>query len=350
MNDYTILEGEFGKEITLSSIHNAEKLIINSAGGALSDGWAIHEFVKSDNKEIGVLGLCASAGTIALLGTENRWGSKHSEFLIHYPWGEVIGDAKKMQETANDLKSAQDELVNLYINNLLIEEKEIRELMENETIISAEKALQIGLIKEIREDTLQPIQGKNFKEKFYNLKKQKMENENVSKEQLNQELEGFFARVVDTIKNILPSKIKNILVKDVEGQEIEFDVDTMEEIVVGVGATINGTPASGSYILEDGSTYIIENGTVTEIVMAEPDEMEALKTENEALKTELEGLKNDLSAKDESIQNLQNDFAKLNDEVGEFKNVFSKKVNNSIDPSVKKENNKKIRTAFKAKN
>ena len=351
MESYKILEGEFGKDITLSAIQGFDKFKINSPGGGLQDGYLLHDEFNSNKSEVGVVGLCASAGTIALIGAAkngNAWGSKNSEYLIHYPWGGVEGTAEDMYKTANELQAAQDKLINFYKQNLNIEDEELIYFCENEIPFGSAKALEIGLINEIREDDLKPLKGKTIKEKFYNLKIETMSKETISKEDLNKELEGFGSKILDRIKNLLPS-FKNLVLKDTAGTELDFGVEAVEEITVGTKVNAE----DGEYIMEDGTVYVIAAGEVAEIKPPEPDEMEALKTENQALKAEIEANKTTneatLAEKDEQIRNLTTSVEEIGKEVESFKNIFSKKITNSVTPSPDKVKETEGKHAFKSK-
>jgi ATP-dependent Clp protease protease subunit len=86
MEGYKILEGEIGWDIALNDVANKDKFIINSYGGDLDAGYAIHDYLKTNkNSEVGVMGVCASSATLILLGASKRWGTKNSQFLIHNP-------------------------------------------------------------------------------------------------------------------------------------------------------------------------------------------------------------------------------------------------------------------------
>ena len=120
--------------------------------------------------------------------------------------------------------------------------------------------------------------------------------------------------------------------QDVNGVEIDFgsEVQTPEQIVVGVKATVNGEPAEGEYVLEDGTIYSFKAGVLEEIKAPETkpnEEMEALKSENEQLKAEVQNkiaenakLKNEFDAFKNEAETKFND---VNDKFTKFKNQFS---------------------------
>jgi ATP-dependent protease ClpP protease subunit len=349
MKNVKILEGEIGWDINLTDLAENDKFIINSYGGDLEAGFAIYDFLKGGNYEVGVVGVCASSATIALLGAKNKWGSKNSQFVIHNPWTVQVGDSKDLLKTAEDLKKAEDRLVALYVKELNKDEQYIRDLMLQDKFINAEAALDLGLINEIREDSLQPLEGETAKAKFYNLKRSKVEN--LTKDQFNTELQKFETSFMDKIKNFFQPKIKNIVLKDVNGAELDFSVDTEEEITIGTTATVDGANASGEYVMPDGKTLVFEAGAITEIKEPEAEgdeEMEALKTENEELKAELEELKAIQANHDETVKGYESKLENLKEDVEAFKNKFSGKVVNNDKP-IDKAGEKESTKAFKTK-
>jgi len=87
--------------------------------------------------------------------------------------------------------------------------------------------------------------------------------------------EGWLKKIMKAVRGI-----KMITVTTADGTLLDFGEDITEEsqIQVGSTATVDGSPASGEYVLNDGRTLVFENGAVTEIVESEEEEtMEDLK-------------------------------------------------------------------------
>lgn len=350
MENYKFLEGEVGWEITLADVANQNKFIINSYGGDVDAGYAVHDYLShTANSEVGVMGVCASSATIILLGASKRWASKNSIFLIHNPWTMSVGDSSELSKTAEELKGVENKLVGLYNEKLNASEEFIRDLMKEERFIDAQEALDLGLINEIREDELQPLEGETAKAMFFNLKR----SNKMTKEELKKELESSEKSILNKITNFLKGKgqIKAIVLQDATGSEIDFDVETEEEIAIGVTATVDGTAANGEYTMPDGNIYVFENGTLTEINMPGDDnneEMEALKAEIEALKAE----KAESEASHETaIAEVKNQYeSKLNEikaEVAEIKNTFSGKISALDIPDSDEAGSKTVRRSRK---
>jgi ATP-dependent protease ClpP protease subunit len=351
MENLPIIAGEVGYDIMLSDFTSSSKFILNSYGGEVNEGFAIHDYLRGQtDSEVGVIGVCASIATVILLGAKSRWASPNSMFLIHNPWSITAGDASELVKTADELKALQDRLVALYVRFLNIPEAEIVDLMVNETRMDAEKALGIGLIHEIRtdwsgvENGSEVLEGETAKAMFYNLKRIKMTT--VSKNELKDELKAFEESFFTKVKNLFkPIRAVALLVKDVNGQEIDFDVETEDQIAVGTKATVNGDPAKGEYVLADGRTLVFESGIVTEI--KEPSTVPG--TTVEELQSEIVSLEAQLAEQKTANALLRSDYEKevniLAADFAKFKNTFSGKIDHINMPEKKDEN--VSRSAFK---
>lgn len=329
MEGFKTLEGEVGWEIKLEDANNQSKFLVNTYGGDLYTGWGIYDYIKGlPEAEIGVMGVCASSGTIILMGTKNRWGTKNSKYSIHNPWTFAQGDAQSIMKTAEELKAEQEKLVALYVSELLINEEEIIALMKEDKMIDSTEAERIGLIKEIREDKLEPVTGENAKAMFFNLKRETMNKENLTKED-STKIMGGIEKILNRITSILPKKVVNLVLKDTGGTELDFDVEAVEEIVVGTKVTA----PDGSYIMEDGTTYVIASNEVAEIIPPAEDEMAKKDEEIEALKAELAASTTASAEKDTQIENLNTEMESVKADVLTIKNMFSKPVNNNVKPS-----------------
>ena len=128
---------------------------INSPGGSVTDGFAIYDtmrYIKCDVRTIS-MGLSASMGAFLLsAGTKGkRMALPNSEILIHQPLGGVKGQATDIKIHADWILRTKDRL-----NKLLSEftgqpVEKIAEDTERDNIMSAQEALEYGLIDKIIE-------------------------------------------------------------------------------------------------------------------------------------------------------------------------------------------------------
>ncbi len=130
-------------------------IYINSVGGNVSAGMAIHDtmkFIKCDVSTICV-GLAASMGAFLLSsGTKGkRFALKNSEIMIHQPLGGVSGQAEDIKITAEHILKIRSRL-----NKLLSEytDKSIEEIerdTDRDNYMSASEALEYGIIDKVLE-------------------------------------------------------------------------------------------------------------------------------------------------------------------------------------------------------
>lgn len=134
----------------------ASKIIvnINSLGGFVDDGLAIHDVLASHSAEIEtrVIGMTASAATVIAQAGDTRFMSDNSLYLIHKAWGLAMGNANDMMESAADLETIDKRLLNIYVKRSGKNEDELRGLMDENSgggkWIDADEALEFGLIDE----------------------------------------------------------------------------------------------------------------------------------------------------------------------------------------------------------
>lgn len=147
------------------------KVRINSNGGSVSEGLAIYNLLKECGKEITTIcdGYAASAASVIYCAGKNRIQPKTALLMIHNAWtygGE--GNANYFRKLADDLEKVSQPSVEAYKAVSKLSEDEIKNLMDNETWITADDALEWGFTTEISQqsdDAKQSI-GVNF---MYNL-------------------------------------------------------------------------------------------------------------------------------------------------------------------------------------
>ena len=141
------------KQLTNAGEFDTIRLHIHSRGGSVSEGFAIHDYIKSLNKPVETIieGLCASIATVIALAGETRFMTPNSEFFIHNPWTEAGGDAAKFTEVAEMLTQNETKLADFYAKKTGQDVDTLRQLMAVETTLTANKALELGFITAIAE-------------------------------------------------------------------------------------------------------------------------------------------------------------------------------------------------------
>ena len=131
------------------------KVRINSYGGVVSEGLAIYNLLKSCGKNVTTVcdGFACSAASVIFCAGSKRIMPKTSLLMIHNAYvSGVEGNANELRKQAEDLEKITQPSVEAYkvVSNL--EESEIKELMDNETWISADEALNWGFATEVTSD------------------------------------------------------------------------------------------------------------------------------------------------------------------------------------------------------
>lgn len=357
-NSY-LFRGDVGFDITteklLPYLQADNEIILDSFGGDLWEGLKIYDAIKSmdNNPSIGVLGSCASAATLILLSTTNRWMSENSRFLIHNPWTWEAGDDEQFRKTANELEIEKNNIGRLYSKETGNSFEDMIMLMKEERFLSSTEAKEKKFVL-------------STNNKFTNLNENDMNNEEVEKKLST--LETMMNKIVNLFNKGNNDSPKNIIVQDVNGVEIDFgnEIESEEQIVTGLtGVMIDGQPAEGEYVLGDGTIYVFTGGELTEIREPETEEeidVEALQAENASLKEQLSEVQNkletantDLSTmtieRDEiknKLEGVETEFNTVKTEFEAIKNKFSD------DKPLTKENkdegeDKKVKFNYKSK-
>ena len=151
-----------GNEIRLESVKNSLKetngkpleIHINSCGGEVFEGFAIYNNLKDyqGKKTVIIDGIAASIASVIALAGDTIKMQKASMMMIHNASSFCYGTSKDMQEVAKSLDSITAVIRSLYVAKTGLSEEQVKELMDNETYLSAEKALEYGFCDEILEE------------------------------------------------------------------------------------------------------------------------------------------------------------------------------------------------------
>ncbi|ESZ95958.1 ATP-dependent Clp protease proteolytic subunit [Sclerotinia borealis F-4128] len=130
-------------------------LYINSPGGSVTAGLAIYDtmtYIKSPVSTVCV-GQAASMGSLLLCGGEpgKRFCLPHSSIMIHQPSGGYSGQATDIAIHATEILRVRQSLNEIYKRHLTKEHslEEIERMMERDKFLSAQEALDMGIVDEI---------------------------------------------------------------------------------------------------------------------------------------------------------------------------------------------------------
>ncbi len=128
-------------------------LYINSPGGSISAGMAIYDtmnYIKCDVRTVCV-GMAASMGAFLLMAGEKgkRLALPNSEVMIHQPLGGASGQATDVEIRAKWLLRTKDKMIRLMSEMTGQDQEKVRADCERDHFMTAEEALDYGIIDQI---------------------------------------------------------------------------------------------------------------------------------------------------------------------------------------------------------
>lgn len=127
---------------------------INSYGGEVAEGLAIYNLLKSYEGEVTTIcdGFACSAASVVFMAGAKRIMPRSSLLMIHNAWTWASGDADDLRKAADDLEKITQPSVEVYTSVSNLDADEIKAMMDAETWIDADEALDFGFATEISEE------------------------------------------------------------------------------------------------------------------------------------------------------------------------------------------------------
>lgn len=285
---------------------------INCPGGNCIEGMAIYDKFRSMEGctiTMEVFGECSSMATIVLLSGSKRAAHPNARFCIHKPrfmdfYAPMIteDDALRMHD---DLQAEKKRMNKIYLERTNMTEEQLEALMSEDRYITAEEALQYGVITEI----IQPMTA---------IKQPNKKAMNLTRAQRVALRAVGLGDCIEKIEAMQDNAAVAMTLNTEDGSTIEIE---REEGEPQVGDKAVNTE-DGKYKMADGTTIVIADGVITEIKPAEEEEtmteeevastiaemtkaIEVLTAENESLKAQLSASKaNEKTAEDIKVLQL----------------------------------------------
>lgn len=127
---------------------------INSMGGDAGTAQAIYNLIADHptKKTSYIDGIAASAATIIACAADEVIARTNTNYMVHLPWSVTIGNADDHRKAAEDLEAITEPIVAVYkaqVKDKISDEK-IRQLMLDETWMTASEALEYGFVDQVR--------------------------------------------------------------------------------------------------------------------------------------------------------------------------------------------------------
>lgn len=205
-----VSEKWFDEETSATSFRDALKelgdvttinLSINSGGGSVFDGIAIYNMLKSHKATVNVYveGLAASIASVIAMAGDTITMRSGSMMMVHMPWTLSQGNAEEMRKTADTLEKTGDSIVDIYSERTGISSDEIRNIMNDETWLSAEEAVEQGWATKLdKKEAVMNSVPKEILGRFSNVPKNVLAR--VEKKTLSQDRLDLIEREKQTLK------------------------------------------------------------------------------------------------------------------------------------------------------
>jgi ATP-dependent Clp protease protease subunit len=140
----------------LDTLNDSEniKLYINSPGGSIYAGNAIHDTIRNMNRKVDTIGMGMVASMASILlcsGTGDRKALPNTRIMIHGASGGVVGNFKDIQISLKEIEYNENVLVDLQVkySNGKLTKDELLHLTDRDYYMGPEDAIKIGLIDSI---------------------------------------------------------------------------------------------------------------------------------------------------------------------------------------------------------
>lgn len=175
---------------------------LNSPGGDCIAASQIYSMLVDYKGEVTVKidGLAASAASVIAMAGTKVLMSPTSLMMIHNPATTAFGDHKDMAKAIEMLDEVKESIINAYETKTKLSRTQLSHMMDSETWMNAKKALELGFIDGIIEDSKKQVSDaflfstRDFERNLVNKIQKKVEpqtiNEGRSINQLKNELKA----------------------------------------------------------------------------------------------------------------------------------------------------------------
>jgi len=144
-------------------------LYINSPGGSVDDTMAIYDTMRFVGSPVATycIGRAQSGGAIVLAAGEKgrRHALPHAKVMLHQPWGGVTGQAADIKIQAEEIIKSKKMINEILAKHTAQPIEKIAAETERDRYMTANEALEYGLIDEVLHEPEDDKNKKNTKKK-----------------------------------------------------------------------------------------------------------------------------------------------------------------------------------------
>lgn len=208
---------------------------INSYGGEVAQGIAIYNALKRHKAKVTtyVDGFACSIASVIAMAGDTRKMYSNSLLMIHNAWTIAQGNAEELEKAAEDLKVINEATKQAYLSVVNISEEELTKMLDAETWITAEKAVEMGFATEVVAEKKTDKASASAQKAIFNLLTKAQEEEQEEEEQEEEpkaenDIETVIADIVARLEKLETEVFKE---EEKEEKEEEEKPETTNEII-----------------------------------------------------------------------------------------------------------------------
>ena len=153
-NEESIGAKQFIEDLSALGDVDSITLRINSPGGDVFDGVAIHNALKTHGAKITahIDGIAASIASYIAMAANKIVMPSNTFMLIHGASGFVFGNADDMRATADDLDRIDKSIIATYVARAKSTSAKIKAIMKEDRLMDAAEAKELGLADEVTKE------------------------------------------------------------------------------------------------------------------------------------------------------------------------------------------------------
>jgi len=162
---------ELSPDIETINVH------INSYGGEVAEGLAIYNLLKNHKAKVRTIvdGFACSIASVIFMAGDERIMNNASMLFIHNAWTTVSGNANELRKEADDLEKITQAAVNAYMAHVNITEDRLKELLDNESWLLPDEALEMGFATSIISENITNKAAASARKALFDMFKNKNE-------------------------------------------------------------------------------------------------------------------------------------------------------------------------------
>ena len=188
------LDSEISPNSIIAQLEGLEcenlNVYINSYGGSVSAGLSIYNQLKRHKAKVTTYceGFACSIASVIFMAGDDRVMNSGSMLMIHNPWTVTAGNSKDLRKEADALDKIAQASINIYMEKFNLSEEELKELLDNETWLTPQEAIEFGFATKVITSEVETV-SQSVRQSLVNIILSKKEVSEEEKTEEDEEIE-----------------------------------------------------------------------------------------------------------------------------------------------------------------